>query len=55
MEAALFKPNEKSSQAFRLKCREWLLENCPQEMRDGKTGSEGRCWGGKKWQFESKS
>lgn len=53
MEALELKSNENLSQVFRLECREWLIENCPAEMRDGKTGSEGRCWGGKKWEFES--
>lgn len=40
-------------QAFRNECRDWLIENCPDDMRDGKTGSENRCWGGKTWEFES--
>jgi acyl-CoA dehydrogenase len=46
-------PDTDNSQTFRTGCREWLIDNCPPEMRDGKLGSEGRCWGGQHWTFEN--
>ena len=42
-------------ETFRAETRNWLEENCPEEMRDGKGGEEGICWGGKKWKFRSEA
>lgn len=38
---------------FRTETRAWLEENCPPEMRDGVSGEDSMCWGGKKWTFRS--
>ena len=38
---------------FREETRAWLEENCPKEMRDGASGEENICWGGKQWTFQS--
>ncbi len=38
---------------FRSHSREWLVENCPVEMRDSNFGSGARCWGGSQWHFEN--
>jgi alkylation response protein AidB-like acyl-CoA dehydrogenase len=38
---------------FRATLRKWLDENCPSEMRDGGSGEETICWGGKNWVFTS--
>ena len=48
---------EESSElrAFRAEIREWLEINCPQEMRDGASGEEHICWGGRNWEFQSKA
>lgn len=40
-------------EAFRAELRDWLEQNCPQEMRDGKNSVEDFCWGGRNWQFSS--
>ncbi len=39
--------------AFRAELRDWLEENCPEEMRDGQNTEETICWGGKSWEFTS--
>jgi alkylation response protein AidB-like acyl-CoA dehydrogenase len=39
--------------SFRTEIRNWLEENCPQEMRDGDTSEDSICWGGKNWNFTS--
>ncbi|THH36707.1 acyl-CoA dehydrogenase [Aliishimia ponticola] len=41
--------------AFRAEVRDWLEANCPEEMRDGGSGEENICWGGKRWQFQSEA
>ncbi|WP_375264506.1 acyl-CoA dehydrogenase family protein [Planktotalea sp.] len=38
---------------FRAELRDWLEQNCPNEMRDGLMTEEGICWGGKDWVFTS--
>ena len=38
---------------FRSEVREWILANCPDEMRDGALGRDNHCWGGRKWKFTS--
>ncbi|MEM9384796.1 MAG: acyl-CoA dehydrogenase family protein [Pseudomonadota bacterium] len=38
---------------FRAECRAWLLQHCPAELIGPHHSSEGRCWGGKRWVFES--
>ena len=38
---------------FRKETRAWLEANCPEDMRDGETGVEAACWGGRRWQFTS--
>ena len=40
-------------ETFREETKAWLLENCPEEMRDGAGGEENICWGGKQWVFQS--
>ncbi len=40
-------------ETFRKEARAWLEENCPKEMRDGASGEENICWGGKQWKFQS--
>ena len=40
---------------FREETKAWLLENCPEEMRDGAGGEENICWGGKQWTFQSEA
>ena len=42
-----------TQEAFRAELRAWLEENCPPEMRDGKTGEDAICWGGTQWRFSS--
>ncbi|OJI92778.1 alkylation response protein AidB-like acyl-CoA dehydrogenase [Planktotalea frisia] len=39
--------------AFRAELRDWLAQNCPEEMRDGLMTEESICWGGKDWVFTS--
>ncbi len=38
---------------FRNETKAWLLENCPEEMRDNLGGEENICWGGRNWTFQS--
>ncbi len=40
-------------QQFRAETRQWLEENCPADMRDGKLSEDTSCWGGRKWEFTS--
>ncbi len=40
-------------ETFRRETRAWLDANCPQEMRTPMKNEEDRCWGGRKWKFES--
>ena len=39
--------------SFRAELRDWLEENCPQEMRDASYSLEKVCWGGRNFEFES--
>ncbi|MFC6687491.1 acyl-CoA dehydrogenase family protein [Jhaorihella thermophila] len=39
--------------AFRAELRDWLEQNCPEEMRDGARDEHSICWGGKNWKFAS--
>ena len=39
--------------SFRTEIRNWLEENCPEQMRDGDTSEDSICWGGKNWNFTS--
>ena len=43
----------KDLETFRTGLRDWLEQNCPAEMRDGKNSVEDFCWGGRNWNFES--
>ncbi|MEL7098454.1 MAG: acyl-CoA dehydrogenase family protein [Pseudomonadota bacterium] len=45
--------SETDLEAFRADARAWLEANCPEEMRDGKTGEGYICWGGRDWEFTS--
>lgn len=38
---------------FRQEIRDWLEQNCPNEMRDGAFDEASICWGGKNWNFAS--
>lgn len=38
---------------FQTELRDWLEVNCPVSMRDGSTGEQDICWGGKSWHFTS--
>ena len=40
-------------ESFRSETRDWLEENCPQEMRRPPRGEDDICWGGRKWKFTS--
>ncbi len=40
---------------FRAEVRDWLAENCPEEMRTPMSGFSDACWGGRKFKFESKA
>lgn len=42
-------------ETFREETKAWLLENCPEEMRDGAGGEENICWGGRNWEFQSEA
>ena len=42
-------------QAFRADLRQWLQDNCPEEMRDGAVSEETICWGGTSWVFASEA
>ena len=46
-------PDASQTDNFREEVRAWLVENCPQKLRDLRNGSEARCWGGKQWTFDS--
>lgn len=45
--------SETTLETFRAEARAWLEENCPAEMRDGASGDNNICWGGRKWTFQS--
>ncbi|MEM8576877.1 MAG: acyl-CoA dehydrogenase family protein [Pseudomonadota bacterium] len=47
--------SETDLEAFRAEARAWLEENCPEDMRDGKTGEGNICWGGRNWEFSSEA
>lgn len=47
--------SESHEDEFRAELRDWLEENCPQEMRDGAMAENGICWGGKDWVFTSEA
>jgi len=38
---------------FRSETRAWLATNCPASMRLPLEDDEGRCWGGRNWEFKS--
>lgn len=38
---------------FRSQLRQWLLDNCPEQMRDGQNTEDTICWGGAGWVFSS--
>jgi len=40
---------------FRLEVREWLAENCPQEMRTPIESDKDVCWGGRNFKFQSEA
>ena len=40
---------------FRLEARDWLAENCPEEMRQPVEGDEDICWGGRNFEFQSEA
>lgn len=40
---------------FRQEVRDWLVENCPEEMRSPMTGFDDACWGGRNFKFESQA
>ena len=40
---------------FRAEIRSWMVENCPEEMRDGDITAENQCWGGRQWEFGSEA
>ncbi len=40
-------------ETFQRDARAWLEANCPPEMRTPPRNEEDRCWGGKRWKFES--
>ena len=42
-------------ETFREETKAWLLENCPEEMRDGAGGEDNICWGGRNWKFQSEA
>lgn len=42
-----------NDEVFRVEIRQWLADNCPDEMRDGASGEENICWGGQSWEFSS--
>lgn len=46
---------EQSLQAFREETREWLLENCPAEMREPVRDEDDTCWGGRNPQYKHPS
>ncbi|NRB05467.1 MAG: acyl-CoA dehydrogenase family protein [Rhodobacteraceae bacterium] len=45
--------SEQDLETFRAEARTWLEANCPDEMRDGASGDDNICWGGRNWQFTS--
>jgi acyl-CoA dehydrogenase len=38
---------------FRTEVRDWLEENCPQEMRSPMLSEKDACWGGRNFTFQS--
>lgn len=38
---------------FRAEMRDWIAENCPAGMRDGRRDEAAICWGGRRWDFAS--
>ncbi len=40
---------------FRAALRDWLADNCPEEMRDGAHDEASICWGGRNWVFASRA
>jgi alkylation response protein AidB-like acyl-CoA dehydrogenase len=42
-----------TTQDFATEVREWLLANCPPEMRQPMRDERDVCWGGRKWTFQS--
>jgi alkylation response protein AidB-like acyl-CoA dehydrogenase len=40
-------------ETFRIETRAWLEANCPLDMRKPFEDEEDRCWGGRKWTFNS--
>jgi alkylation response protein AidB-like acyl-CoA dehydrogenase len=40
---------------FRAETRAWLEANCPPEMREPLRDEDDRCWGGRRWTFQSEA
>ena len=40
---------------FRVEVRDWLAENCPEEMRSPLRSEKDACWGGRNFTFQSKA
>ena len=40
---------------FRMEVRDWLAENCPEEMRSPLRSEKDACWGGRNFTFQSKA
>ena len=43
------------SDTFRMEVREWLQDNCPEEMRSPMVSEKDACWGGRNFTFQSKA
>ena len=47
--------NEEEKSVFRDEVREWLEENCPEEMRSPMLSEKDACWGGRDFVFQSEA
>lgn len=47
--------SEAELEGFRNELRDWLEQNCPDEMRDGQNIETAICWGGINWKFTSEA
>ena len=41
--------------SFRMEVRDWLAENCPEEMRSPISSDKDACWGGRNFTFQSEA